>query len=207
MKFYLSSFRLGDNPERLVELLTTNKKAAVIVNAIDDATEEIRKEKLEREISELATLGIVGEELDLRNYFDKKVELKERLSEYGMVWIRGGNTFILRRAYRYSGFDELLKEKIGDKDFVYGGYSAAVCILAPSLNGLDIVDDPNIVPRGYQEDIIWEGLGFLDYTIAPHYRSEHPESAGVEKEVQYCIDNKILFKALRDGEVLLDTSN
>lgn len=205
MKLYLSSFRLGDNSERLVKLLSTKKKTAVIVNAIDDAMDEIRKEKLEREIRDLSTLGIDSEELDLRNYFGKKVELKKKLSEYGMVWIRGGNTFILRRAYRYSRFDELLKEKIADKDFVYGGYSAAVCILAPSLKGLDIVDNPNIVPQGYQEDIIWEGLGFLDYAIAPHYRSEHPESAGVEKEVQYCIDNKILFKALRDGEVLLET--
>jgi dipeptidase E len=205
MKLYLSSFRLGDNPEQLNDLLSTNKKAAVIVNAIDDTSEEIRKEKLEREITDLATLDIIGEELDLRSYFGKKVELKEKLSEYGMVWIRGGNTFILRRAYKYSGFDELLKEKFYDKDFVYGGYSAGICILSPSLKGLDIVDDPRIIPQGYKDDIIWDGLGFLNYSISPHYRSEHPESAEVEKEVQYCIDNKILFKALRDGEVLVET--
>lgn len=205
MKLYLSSYRLGDNPERLAELLSANKKAAVIVNAVDDATDEVRIEKIEREINELATLGIEGEELDLRKYFDKKAELKEKLLEYGMVWVRGGNTFILRRAYRSSGFDALIKEKVEDKDFVYGGYSAGVCILAPSLKGLDIVDDPNIIPKGYQQDIIWEGLGLLDYAIAPHYRSEHPESADVEKEVQYCIDNKILFKILRDGEVLIET--
>ena len=205
MKLYLSSFRLGNNPERLAKLLSDNKKAVVIVNAIDDSTKEIRKEKLEREFNDLNTLGIATEELDLRNYFGKKDELKKKLSEYGMVWIRGGNVFILRRAYAYSGFDTLLKEKLSNTDFVYAGYSAGICILAPSLKGLDIVDDPNLVPEKYKPEVIWDGLGFINYVIEPHYRSEHPESTAVEKEVQYCIDNKILFKALRDGEVLIET--
>lgn len=205
MKLYLSSFRLGEHPERLVDLLSTNKRAAVIVNAIDDVSTEARKAMLEAEINDLKTLGIEAEELDLRNYFDKKDQLNDRLATYGMVWIRGGNTFVLRRAYAYSGFDDLLREKLTDKGFVYAGYSAGICILSPSLKGLDIVDNPRIIPPGYKQDIIWDGLAFLNYTFAPHYRSDHPESAGVETEVQYCIDNKILFVALHDGEVIIET--
>src|SRR5476651_2370709 len=99
MKLYLSSFRFGNNPERLPNLLSKNKKATVIVNAIDDAQQEVRKEKVQGELNDLQGLGIEAEELDLRNYFGKKNELKEKLSEYGMVWVRGGNTFTLRRAY------------------------------------------------------------------------------------------------------------
>jgi len=204
MKLYLSSFRLGDNPQRLTALLSENKRAAIIMNAIDGAPEDIRKEKLTNEVTDLKNIGIDGEELDLRNYFGKQDELKKKLSEYGMVWVRGGNTFTLRRAYAYSGFAELLKEKVSDKEFVYAGYSAGICILAPSLKGLDIVDDPSIIPDGYQSEVIWEGIHILDYAISPHYRSDHDESEMVEKEVQYCIDNKILFKALRDGEVIIE---
>jgi dipeptidase E len=48
-------------------------------------------------------------------------------------------------------------------------------------------------------------LGFLTYSIAPHYRSDHPETAAVEKLVQYFIQQKMLFKALRDGEVMIET--
>ena len=204
MKLYLSSFRLGNNPERLGKLLSANKKAAVIVNAIDDETPEIRKEKLEREFADFQTLGIQTEELDLRNYFEKTDELKEKLSQYGMVWVRGGNTFILNRAFFYSGFDELIKQKRPDKEFVYAGYSAGICVLAPSLKGLDVVDDPHVVPDGYKPKIIWEGLNLLNYVIEPHYRSDNFESEMIEKEIQYCIDNKILFKALRDGEVIIE---
>lgn len=68
-----------------------------------------------------------------------------------------------------------------------------------------MVDDPNIVPEGYKPEVIWDGLGFIHYAIAPHYRSDHPESAAVEKVVQYFIDNKILFIALHDGDIVLAT--
>lgn len=204
MKLYLSSYGLGNKPERLLKLLSNNKKAGVIINSMDMVPEEVRREKLESEISDLRTLGIQGEELDLRNYFSKEDELRRKLLEYKMVWVRGGNTFILRRAYAYSGFDKILKEKLSGEFFVYAGYSAGICLLAPSLKGLEIVDDPNLIPKGYQPKIIWEGLGFLDYSICPHYRSNHPESRMIEKSVQYFIDNKIKYKTLRDGEVIIE---
>jgi hypothetical protein len=54
-----------------------------------------------------------------------------------------------------------------------------------------------------QYQTIWEGLNILDYVIAPHYKSDHRESEDMDKAVEYMIDNKILFKALRDGEVII----
>lgn len=205
MKLYLSSFRLGNNPEQLVELLSSNKKTAVIANAVDEATEIVRKLGVERELNDLHSLGLNAEELDLRDYFGQKEELKKHLNQYGLVWIRGGNTFVLRRAMDESGFDEALKGKMTDKDFVYAGYSAAICVLAPTLKGVELVDDPHIVPVGYKPEIIWDGLGFLNYSIAPHYRSDHPESPAVEKQVEYFIQHKMLFKALHDGEAIRET--
>ena len=204
MKLYLSSFRLGNNPQQLRQLISENKKVAIINNAIDHKPEQERTEKLEEEINDLQSLNLHVEELDLRNYFGKTDELKKRLEAYSGVWVRGGNTFVLRRAYAYSGFDKLLQEKLSDKEFLYAGYSAGICILAPSLHGYELVDDPNIVPQGYKPEIIWDGLGLVNYALAPHYHSEHPEAKMVEEEVQYCINNKILFKALRDGEVIVD---
>jgi dipeptidase E len=49
----------------------------------------------------------------------------------------------------------------------------------------------------------WQGLNILDYVIAPHYKSDHRESEDMDKAVEYMIDNKILFEALRDGEVII----
>jgi dipeptidase E len=203
MKLYLSSYKLGNHSGELVKMIGKNKNIAVVINSRDCYDRQEVLKRLEVELDSLKELGLTPEILDLKMYFGKKDELKDILSKYGAVYVVGGNTFVLRRAYFYSGFDELLKEKLLDNDFVYAGYSAGVCILSSSLKGLEIVDDANLVPKGYRPEIIWDGLGFINYVIEPHYRSDHPESADVEKEVQNCIDNKTLFIALHDGEVII----
>jgi len=203
MKLYLSSYRLGNNPEKLIKLVSGNKKVAVIANAMDFLDGLERNKCIEQEINDLTKLGLIAEDLDLRDYFNKKNKLKNKLDTYGAVWVRGGNTFILRRAMSQSGLDKLLKEKNHDPDFVYAGYSAGVCVLSPSLHGLELVDNSIRIPERYLSETIWDGLDIVKFSFAPHYRSDHPESKAVDKEVEYFIKHKIPFKTLRDGEVLV----
>lgn len=204
MKLYLSSYHIGNNPQDLVKLVGSNKKAAIISNALDPYTDLARrKESTQKEIDDLKSLGFEPEDVDLRNYFGKPQDLAKKMSEFGLIWVRGGNTFILRRAFKESGFDEWLIAQKANKELVYAGYSAGVCVLSPTLKGLELVDDPNIVSEGYKPDIIWDGLGLIDFAFAPHYMSNHPESEAVTKEVEYYTKNKIEFKALHDGEVII----
>jgi len=205
MKLYLSSYRLGDNPQQLADLVGNNKRVAVIANSIDFGNDlEKRKAGVQREIDDLKQLGLEPEELDLRNYFGKSEELAKTLSEFGVLWVRGGNTFILRRAFKESGFDEWLIRHKGDRELVYAGYSAGVCILSPTLKGLETVDDPNIISEGYKKETIWDGLGLITFAFAPHYKSPgHPETEMVDKEVEYYIKNGVEYKTLHDGEVII----
>jgi dipeptidase E len=205
MKLYLSSYNLGDNPEQLIDLIGINKKIAVIGNASDLKSVEERKGKIKEEFDHLIEISLSPEELDLRKYFGKQKELEKKLNEFKIVWVKGGNTFVLRRAMEQSGFDKLIKEKVNDSDFVYAGYSAGSCVITPTLKGLEIVDDPITVPAGYNPEIIWEGLELVNYSIAPHYKSNHPESAMVNETVKYFIENKMPHKTLRDGEVIIVT--
>jgi dipeptidase E len=78
MKLYLSSFRLGDHPERLVALLPPAGRLAVICNAIDSEDPAVRREKVAAEITWLTELGLTAEELDLRTVSD----LGARLTSY-----------------------------------------------------------------------------------------------------------------------------
>lgn len=209
MKYYLSSYKLGnqENVEILKSLIApTNKKCAYIPNALDFATDLDRKAKsIQNDIMDLKSVGLEVEILDLKDYFGKKSELEAKLEEFDVIWSRGGNVFNLRQAYSLSGFDEILlgyhKSK---KDKVYGGYSAGVCVLCPTLKGYAIVDDPNSKPYGEQFETIWEGLGILDYVVEPHYQSDHPESEMIEKEIEKLIELKIYYVALRDGEVIIN---
>lgn len=204
MKFYLSSYKLGDRIDKLRELIPGNNKTAYIPNSLDFSDDLERRRKDEKEdISQLQEVGLDAELLDLRNYFGKEDKLRKRIEDYGAIWVRGGNVFVLRQAMKLSGFDNIVKDlHKQNKNILYGGYSAGVCVLGPTLKGIEIIDDASQEP--YEDiGILWEGLGILDYCVAPHYKSEHKESDEVKEYVEYLIENKMLFKVLRDGEVIV----
>jgi len=203
MRLYLSSFGLGNCPEAMMALLNGKNRVAVIMNAGDNAPSERREASLNWEIDGLKGLGLESVEIDLRHYFGRKAELRQKLNEFDMVWVRGGNCFTLRRAFRQSGADEILEELLIEDRIVYAGYSAAIDMLVPSMRGAELVDNPYAVPEGYDPEIIWDGLGLLPYAVAPHYKSDHPESADIDKSVEYLIDHHIPFIALRDGEAIV----
>ena len=201
MKFYLSSYKIGKKTEKLKELIG-GKKIGFIPNALDHVEPKARKESNEKNMKALSDLDIDVEMLDLKDYFGKKAKLKKKIDSLGGVWVRGGNTFVLRQAMKLSGFDDLIKNLDRD-NFLYSGYSAGICILAPSLKALQQVDDPTIMPYKEHKEVIWDGLGILDYIILPHYKSDHPESADIDKEVEFCKKNNIPFRTLQDGEVII----
>lgn len=203
MKLYLSSYFLGNDPSKFAALFTSNKKVAIIMNAADVYDPATRPYYLEKEIASLAEIGLEGEELDLRDYFDDRDKLAVRLGQYGGVWVRGGNSFVLRRALSQSGFDQLAPPLIRDNQLVYGGFSAGVAVATKTLKGIELVDDPNQIPVGYDAGIIWKGLGLYDKSIAPHYKSDHPASPAIDQEVAYFDETSMSYVTLHDGEVIV----
>ena len=206
MRFYLSSYKLGNETERLKKLIPRGR-IGYIPNALDftgayNADPQRMKTHIEKDMDSLRELGVKVELLNLRDYFGKPDELRNKLHELGAIFISGGNTFVLRQAMRLSGLDELLKELQGKNGFLYAGYSAAGCVLAPDLKGYDIVDSID-TPYSELKEVIWEGLGFVDFAFMPHWDSDHPESKDVERAIEYCKQNNIPFRAIRDGEVII----
>ena len=203
MRLYLSSYRIGNHPAALQRLLNGKQRTAFIANAVDYHQQTERAERVSRGIEELRLIDLDPVEIDLRNYFAQPDALRESLNKFDLLWVRGGNSFILRRAFRKSGADRVIVDLLKNDSLVYGGYSAGIDMLTPTLRGIDLVDDPKLVPSGYDLAVIWDGLGILPYSIAPHYKSDHPESAAIDQSVTYLIDHHLLFIALRDGEVIV----
>ena len=203
MRLYLSSFRLGNKPEALLEMLKGSKRTALIGNAMDFVDEQQRKVSMTSEVERLKSIGLEPTEIDLRDYFGTTDDLRKVLGGFDLLWVRGGNSFILRRAFQQSGADEIVKALLADNAVVYGGYSAGTIMLCPSLHGIELVDPPNEVPEGYDNPIIWDCLNIIPYSIAPHYKSNHPESVDIDKSVEYFEKNNMPYKALRDGQVIV----
>jgi dipeptidase E len=207
MRLYLSSYRLGDRGGSLLALLGSGKRAAVIENAQDHLTAAARDSR-RRELDdgcELAALGIATEQVDLRDYFGQPARLAAQLARFDLVWVTGGNAFVLRRAMQRSGFDTLIVDLLDRDEIAYGGSSAGAVVAGPSLAGIDCIDDPHQVPPGYDPAPLWEGLGLIDFTIVPHYRSPHPESAAAERATRQLSARGLRYRALRDGEVVVWT--
>lgn len=204
MKLYLSSYDFGNNPEQLRELFGDSVEVALISSALDFSTDiERLKESEKKELDGLRKIGLNPAVLDLRDYFGKQSELEKEIDKYDGVWVRGGNTFILRKAFAQSGFDQILQKK-KNADFVYAGYSAGTCVLGPSLKGIHLADKPDQNANGYHEEIIWEGLGVMPYHVVPHYRSNHPESEMMEDVVKYYQEHGMEYRTLKDGEVIIE---
>jgi dipeptidase E len=206
MKLYLSSHRLGNHPEKFVSLFINTPRVAVIANAKDELTSTDRQERVQAQIEELKLIGITGIGFDLRD-FNNSEQVKEKLKEFNGLWILGGNTFLLRRAMRDSGFDLIIKDLLASDGFVYAGYSAGSVLTGQTMKGLELVDDIETARIVSKKEIIWEGLGILPYTIIPHYKSDHPEAILVDNVVEYLIKENIPYKTLRDGEVIIITES
>jgi dipeptidase E len=207
MKLYLSSYKLGNKPEELAKLVGDNKRTAIILNAQDLVLPERRSMRLQEEIAALTNLGLEPEELDLRDYFGKADELAKVITQYGALWVRGGNVFVLRRAMKQCGFDEAVIPLIHSEQLVYAGFSAGSCAASLDLKGIELVDDAESVPNGYPTEKVLDCMGLINYSVAPHFRSPHPESEAIEEVVKYFETNDIPYKTLRDGEAIVIDGN
>ena len=205
MQFYLSSRKLGDSPEKLAQLMGPHPRVGYIPNALDHVTAraEWLSAHIQSDMASLNTLNLDTELLDLKTYFGNQDSLEEKLTQLEGIWVSGGNVFVLRQAMKLSGFDKAIFKIREDRNFVYGGYSAGCCVLSKTLHAYQIVDEPTASAYGAIGEVLWNGLGLIDFAFLLHYQSAHSESAGIDQEVNYCIQNQIPYKALSDGDVLI----
>lgn len=205
MRLYLSSERLGERAGALLAMLN-GPRVAVIANGYDGASvtaREIYRTEVYDPMAEFQGLGLDPHPVDLRAHFGDPASLRQRLRDYDLVWVMGGNSFVLRRAMRQSGFDTIIRDRLEADAIAYGGYAAGAVVAGPTLRGLELMDDPFEVPEGYDEPLVWTGLGLTPFAIVPHFRSRHPEAASAEKVVSYMRARRTRYRAIADGEVIV----
>ncbi len=205
MKLYLSSYKLGNDIELLKEWVKNNNKMLVIPNALDVFEDSERKTNgILDKCKDLQELGFETQILDLRNYFNKEDELRRYLQDYNSFYVLGGNVFVLRQAMKLSGFDNYLNDISKLDNYLYAGFSAGICVLAKDLHGIHLADKPEKDPYNYG-NIIWDGIGIIDYMPVPHFDTpEHPESHLMYDVVKYLQDNNLPYQTLRDGDVIIE---
>lgn len=205
MRLYLSSYRLGNATEQLLHLMGNGRRVGIIPNALDlipaDDRERYRLTTYDP-AAEFLRLGLEAETLDLRDHFGRG-GLDQILPRYNLIWVLGGNSFVLRRAMAQSGFDQAIAAALSDDLLVFGGFSAGAVVATPTLRGIELIDDPRPVPPGYAEPILWDGLGLVDFSIVPHVDSDHPETELAASSATHMAEHRMPYRTLRDGEVII----
>jgi len=176
-------------------------KAGIVLNALDEYGDS-RARDYDRERRTLQSFGYSCEELDLRDYFAASNELPERLNSLDLVWALGGNAFVLARAMTQARLRDAIDQQSHRPEFTYGGYSAGACVAGPDLQGIDLMDDPTVLPEGYSPAIVPDCLRLVPYRIVPHWRSDHPEAGRAEQAATYLAAHDLEHRRLRDGETL-----
>lgn len=206
MRLFLSSYRFGADPGLFTAVTRTPGRIAVIANAADAWPATARSAAVTSEMGPLRSLGFSPEEVDLREYADDPSALRDRLAEFPAVWVRGGNTFVLRARLALSGGDAVLTELVRENRIAYGGYSAGACVAAPSLRGLEFSDDPGEVRATCGCEVVWDGLGWIDHAIVPHAGASLLDDGGVGQTLHYLREHHLPYVALTDDEaVVVDT--
>ncbi|WP_406236653.1 Type 1 glutamine amidotransferase-like domain-containing protein [Nocardia sp. NBC_01009] len=204
MRLFLSSYRFGAHYDRLAELVGKPGRVAVIPNACD-AWPAAWAGAVTSDTVPLRKLGYTPETLDLRDYVGRATELERTLAEYPLVWVRGGNTFVLRAQFARSGADLALRKLLAADALVYAGYSAGACIMAPDLHGLDEMDDPAEVAPTCGVEPRWDGMGLVDHRIVPHIDSAtDPDGYGNRLAARYRAEGTAHWALTDDDVVVID---
>lgn len=198
MKLFLSSEGVP-RPDLLRGLLGVGDeraRVALINNAQDPYPEEKSRERGKALADIFNTFGFEPVDIDLREYDGKRDELATKLRTCKLIWCSGGNSFWLRYVMKTSGFDQIIKQLLSE-GIIYGGWSAGVVLVGPSLHPIELMDEPEKAP-----EIIYEGLGLVDYFIWPHWNTEkyvHLQAEAEERMEELPYESK----RLKDGEILI----
>ncbi|WP_227984101.1 Type 1 glutamine amidotransferase-like domain-containing protein [Nocardia spumae] len=177
MRLFLSSYRFGAHYDRFAELVGGPGRIAVVPNACD-AWPRAWSGAVTSDLTPLRRAGFRPEVLDLRDYLGRPAELERAIRAFDALWVRGGNTFVLRAQCARSGADGVLRTILADDAVAYAGYSAGACLLTPDLHGLEEADDPAEVPAACGIAARWDGLGVVDRAIVPHIDSPGTDPDG-----------------------------
>lgn len=207
MNLYLSSYMLGDHRDHLLSISGgAGSKVAIITNALDAMPLDIRPGHIKTKYDPLAYFSqnqFNPSLVDLRLYFGRPTDLGAMLGQYSVIWALGGNSFLLRRAMRDSGFDMIIGELL-ERGIIYGGWSAGACVAGDRMDAVAIMDEPDATAPGYvTTDPLRAGMGLVPFTVIPHYDSDHFEAPLAEKAVAWAKARSIEHVALRDGEVIV----
>ena len=162
MKLFLTSAGLPpETTEEFLKLLGKKPEKTRVCFITTASYPEEDKWFVEKDRKRLLELGFKITELDLKQENEKS--LKDKLKNFDVIFVEGGNTFYLLKYVRESGFNKTLKSFL-DRGGIYLGVSAGSMIAGLNIKSAEWEHiDKNIVGL---EDLT--GLKLVSFVISVH---------------------------------------
>ena len=198
MRLFLASYRFGADPDVLLDLVGRPGRIAVLAAACDAWPPSARGSAVTSDLIALRGLGFDPVEVDLR-----APGAAARIAEFPAVWVRGGNTFVLRHQLAADGVDTALTDLVRADAIVYAGYSAGACVTGPDLRGLEHADPIEELAEvaGPGTAVPTAGLNWIDRVLVPHYRSEFLGGAESDRMIDDLRERGTPYLTLTDDQV------
>ncbi len=181
---------------KFIEKDPSTQSVAVIVNATKSQTKKVKKtKKVKRRFAEI---GFDSTKIEM---FDLNIRNPRDLSEFDIIYVLGGNPFVLLDEVRKSKANMVLKE-LTHQEKIMMGYSAGALLFGPSLDLMNDVDSL----LGFNE-IQLQNLSCLeiyDFLIFPHYEEFTSEVEGLAEEIdQFELKSNYKIHRLNDHEGII----
>ncbi len=193
MKLFLTSAGLPPEITKdFLNLLSKEPEESMVCFITTASQPEEDKSYVEKDRKRLLELDFKITEMDLKA--ENENSLRNKLTNFDVIFVEGGNTFYLMKYIRESGFDKILKG-FSNRDTIYVGVSAGSYVAGPDISPAQWkhAEDKNIV--GLKD---FRGMGLVDFIISPHYKAEHES---VIKENKDKVPYPII--ALTDSQAVL----
>jgi len=192
MKLFLTSAGLPpETTEEFLKLLGKKPEETTLCFITTASHPEENKGYVEKDRERLSDLGFKVTELDLKE--ENEESLKNKLGNFDVIFVEGGNTFYLLKYIRESGFDKVLKPFL-DKGGIYLGVSSGTMVAGLNIESANLKHmDKNIVDL---KDLT--GLKLVPFVFSVHIDESN---IGIIKQCAGKVDYPVI--ALTDKQALL----
>jgi dipeptidase E len=170
MNIFLYSLSVDEKQIKVLKGLLGNSKNNITVGLIENAADVVTEGPegwLEEIRKTIIGYGFQLHLIDLREFVNDEISLREKMNSVDIIWVGGGNMYYLRYLLQKTRADKIIKELI-ESGKVYCGWSAGGCVVGPTLLDGENMDDISKAP-----ELIYDGIYLVDFVMIPHIDNEY----------------------------------
>ena len=187
---------LSKNKEIIKKYLKPNSNIGFIATASEL---EENRDYMYQDREDLSQMNYKVIEIDISK--ESKQDIIKKLNFVDSVFVAGGNTFYLLQQLKNKDVLQELKKFANNKTYI--GSSAGACIVCPSIDYVQKLDDKSQAPllKNYK------AMNLVDFYVLPHYKSKEKYTK-LADEIEKEYNNNNNFIKLSDNQaIVVDEAN